>query len=201
VVKDSIPFRQVLQNKNLWLVTIILLLEDFFFYTWTGWAPTLMMLKGATADLAGLMASIISWVAIPTLLFMPRLSYKLGLRKPFLWGPSILLAFVAWGTIRANLFMGWPIMALVGVADLTRYVILLVLPIEMMRNEEVGRASGLLLSVGSIGGVIGPLIGGRILDLTGSLDLALLVLTGVSIASAGIAFRLPETGHKAKPIK
>ena len=196
--KGNILFRQVLQNKNLWLVTILLLLEDFFFYTWTGWAPTLMMMKGATPDQAGLIASITIWAGIPTVLFMPRLASKLGLRKPFLWGPSIVLALAAWGARHITLAMSWPLMALVGVADLTRYVIILALPIELMSPEEVGTASGLMLSVGSVGGIIGPLIGGHILDLTGSLDLSLLVLVGVSIAAVGIAFRLPETGPKAR---
>lgn len=199
--KSNIPFRQVLQNKNLWLVTILLLLEDFFFYTWTGWAPALMILKGATPSMAGLIASITIWVGIPTVLFMPRLAYKLGLRKPFLWGPSIVLAFAAWGAMHITLAMSWPLMALVGVADLTRYVIILALPIEMMPKEAVGAATGLLFSIGYIGGVIGPLIGGHIFDLTGSLNLSFLVLIGVSIAAVSIAFRLPETGPRAKPRK
>lgn len=199
--KSNIPFRQVLQNKNLWLVTILLLLEDFFFYTWTGWAPALMILKGATPSMAGLIASITIWVGIPTVLFMPRLAYKLGLRKPFLWGPSIVLAFAAWGAMHTTLAMSWPLMALVGVADLTRYVIILALPIEMMPKEAVGAATGLLFSIGYIGGVIGPLIGGHIFDLTGSLNLSFLVLIGVSIAAVSIAFRLPETGTKVRDKK
>ena len=199
--KSNIPFRQVLQNKNLWLVAILLLLEDFFFYTWTGWAPALMILKGATPSMAGLIASITIWVGIPTVLFMPRLAYKLGLRKPFLWGPSIVLAFAAWGAMHITLAMSWPLMALVGVADLTRYVIILALPIEMMPKEAVGAATGLLFSIGYIGGVIGPLIGGHIFDLTGSLNLSFLVLIGVSIAAVSIAFRLPETGTKVRDKK
>ena len=196
--RDNTLLRRVLRNKSLWLVTILFLLEDFFFLTWIGWAPALMMLKGATPSQAGLIASITIWVGIPTVLFMPQLAYKLGLRKPFLWGPSIVLALAAWGAMHITLAMSWPLMALVGVADLTRYVIILALPIELMSPEEVGTASGLMLSVGSVGGIIGPLIGGHILDLTGSLDLSLLVLIGVSIAAAGIAFRLPETGPKAR---
>jgi cyanate permease len=71
------------------------------------------------------------------------------------------------------------------------------LPIEMMPKEEVGTASGLVLAIGFTGGGIGPLIAGRILDLTGSLDLSFLVLAGLSIASAGIAFMIPETVPKA----
>jgi hypothetical protein len=48
-----------------------------------------------------------------------------------------------------------------------------------------------------MGGVIGAWVGGRILDLTGSLDIAMLILIGISAATAGIALRLPETGRKS----
>jgi len=193
------PFRQILRSKNLWLVSIFFLLHNFFFYTWAGWAPMLVRLKGATPDLAGLITSMTLWVGIPTVFLMPRLSYKLGLRKPFLWATSITLALAAWGAIHISLPMSWFLMTLIGVANTTRYVTILALPVEMMPREDVGVASGLVLSIGYIGGVIGALIGGRILDLTGSLDLSLLVLTGVSIAAVSIAFRLPETGPKARP--
>ena len=198
VSRGNISLRQISRNKNLWLVSILFLLNNFFFFTWIGWAPALMMLKGATPDLAGLISSITMWVGIPAVLLMPRLAYKLGLRKPFLWVPSIVLAFASWGAIHVSLRMSWLLMALVGVANNTRFVTIMALPVEMMSKEEVGTASGLVLSIGYIGGIIGPLIGGRILDLTGSLDLSLLILVGVSIAAAGIAFTLPETGPKAR---
>ena len=71
------------------------------------------------------------------------------------------------------------------------------LHVEMVPEEDVGTASGLILSIGHLGGVIGAWIGGRILDLTGSLDIAMLILVGISIATVGIALRLPETGRKA----
>jgi len=194
--RDKTPLLQVLRNKGLWMVAILLLLENFFFYNWSGWSPMLMMLKGATPELAGLITSITVWVGIPTVFLMPRLAYKLGLRKPFLWVPSIITAFLTWGAIQINLSMIWPLMVLVGVATTTRYTTLLALPVELSPEEEVGTASGLVLSLGYTGGIIGPLIGGRILDLTGSLDLSLLVLSGVSIAMVVMALRLPETGIK-----
>ena len=189
-------FLKVLRNKYLWLAAVILLLNEFSFLNWTGWAPALLMLKGATPDLAGLLTSIALWVGIPTVLLMPRLAYKLGLRKPFLWLPSIIIAIVAWGAIYIDLSLMWLPMVLVGVADSTRIVVLLALPVELMPEEEVGTASGLVLSFGYSGAIIGPLVGGRILDITGSLDPSLLVLSGVSIAMAVIAFKLPETGNK-----
>jgi len=193
---EKTPLRQILGNKNLWMVAIILLLENFFFYNWSGWSPMLMMLKGATPELAGLITSVITWVGIPTVFLMPRLAYKLDLRKPFLWVPSIVTAFLAWGAIHIDLSMVWLFMVLVGIATTTRYTTLLALPVELSPKEGAGTASGLVLSVGYAGGIIGPLVGGRILDITGSLDLSLLILSGVSIAMVALALRLPETGKK-----
>jgi CP family cyanate transporter-like MFS transporter len=187
---------QVLKNKSLWLVAALLVLENSFFFNWVGWAPALIMLKGGTPEIAGLLTSIVQWVGIPTVILMPRLAYKLGVRKPFIWLPSIITAIAAWGAIYTDLSLMWLNVLLVGIADSTRIVVLLALPVELMPGEKVGTASGLVLSIGYLGAIIGPLIGGRILDITGSLDLSLLVLSGVSIAIAAVTFMLPETGTK-----
>ena len=159
------------------------------------------MLKQATPEMAGLLSSVSLWVGIPTGLLMTRLAYKLGLRKPFLWIPAIVLAAAALGARTITLDMSWIIMVVVGIAGMTRYPTILALPVEMVPKEQVGAASGLVLSIGYVGGVIGPLIGGRILDITGSLSLSLVVLAGTSIAIIGIVLMLPETGSAKKRLR
>jgi len=198
VSRGNIPLRQTLQNKNLWLVAILLFLFVFFWNGWAAWTPRLMMMKGATENIAGLIVSICIWVGIPTALLIPRLSHRLGLRKPFLWIPFITLALAAWGAIYMSIPLSWPLMALVGIAFNIALPIILALPIEMVSKEEVGTATGLVLAVGNIGGIIGPLVGGRIFDLTGSLNPFFPVLVGISVAATIIAFRIPETGPKAR---
>jgi CP family cyanate transporter-like MFS transporter len=198
---DNIPFRRTLRDKNIWLVSALFFLSSVFFWTWSGWAPTLLMLKQATPEMAGLLTSVTLWVGIPTGLLMPRLAYKLGLRKPFLWIPAIALAAAALGARTITLDMSWIIMVVVGVALITQFPTILALPVEMVPKEQVGAASGLVLSVGFAGGVIGPLIGGRILDITDSLSLSLVVLAGVSVAMVGVAFMLPETGYAKKRLR
>jgi len=153
-----------------------------------------MVLKGASPDLAGIIASITIWAIIPTFLLMPRLSHRIGLRKPFIWIPSIALAIVSWAARYVTVSASWYLMAVAGVAAATRFTTLLTLPVEMMHQRQVGMASGMVLSVGFVGGVIGPLVGGRILDTTQTLDLSLMVLVGISVASALLASRIPETG-------
>jgi CP family cyanate transporter-like MFS transporter len=198
---DNIPFRRTLQNKNIWLVSVLFFLNAAFFYTWSGWTPTLLMLKQATPEMAGLLSSVTLWVGIPTGLLMTRLAYKLGLRKPFLWIPAIALAAAALGARTITLDMSWIIMVVVGVAIMAQFPTLLALPVELVPKEQVGAASGLVLSVGYAGGVIGPLIGGRIFDITDSLNLSLVVLAGISIAMVGAAFMLPETGSDKKRLR
>lgn len=194
----KIPLRQVLRNKVVWLIAILLLLHTFFTYAWYGWTPALLIFKGATPEFAGLLTSVTAWVGIPAFFLMPRISYKLRVRRPFLWVPAILLALVAWLAIYVDLPMIWLLMAVVGVAEATQFTTLMALPAEMMPKEEVGRASGLILSIGYIGAIIGPLICGRIWDLTGSLNISLLVLTAISIPAVAMPFWLEETGRKAK---
>ena len=88
-------FRLALLNRHLWLVAGLMFLHQFFMWNWTGWAPVMMILKGASPNLAGLIASITIWAVLPTFLLMPRLSHRIGLRKPFLWIPSIVLAIAS----------------------------------------------------------------------------------------------------------
>jgi len=195
---DSTPLLQVFRNKNLRLLSVFFLLYSIYIYTWFAWSPALLMLKGATPEMAGTIASITMWVGIPTVFLIPRLSRRLGMRKPFLWIPAIVMGVAAFGSIYINLPMSWALMALVGIADCTTLITVLVLPIDMVPEKEVGTASGMMLALGHAGALIGPWIGGHILDLTGSLDLSMLILAGVAIASAGIAYRLPETGTKAR---
>ena len=95
--------------------------------------------------------------------------------------------------------VGWGLMALFGIALSTRFVILMTLPVEMMPKEVVGVASGLVLCISYIGGVIGPLIGGYILDTTGSFDLALIVLTGMSVSIGILALKLQKSGPTTDP--
>ena len=115
--------------------------------------------------------------------------------------PCLILALAPLMAMNINVALGLPLMALVGMLDSTRTMAIRTLPIEIMPKEAVGTATGLIMTMGSTGGVIGPLVGGYLLDLTGDMKLMLYVLIGVSIASALIALRIPETGPRAKQAK
>lgn len=194
----GVSLYKVLRNQNIWLLAGLYLIICFFYNSWIGWSPALLILKGASPDLAGLMTSMTLWIGIPAALIIPRISDRTGLRKPFLWGGMITLAICAWAAMDVSILFSWPLMAVVGIALTSTIPIIFAIPVEMIHRDSVGTASGLVISIGMIGSSIGPLIGGRILDLTGNLDLSLILLVVISAVATGIAFRLPETGPKAR---
>jgi cyanate permease len=194
---DVIPTltASVFRNPNVWLAAALFFLHDFFFGTWAAWTPTMLQMKMATPEVAGLMASVTVWAGIPTVFLIPRLSYRLGVRKPFLWVTSIIAAVLAFVAIDINLHMSWLLMAVVGVVLETRFVTIMALPVELVPPRDVGKASGLMLSIGFLGGVVGSLFSGSLLDRVGHLNSMLITLIFISIGATVIALRLPETGN------
>lgn len=184
------------KDRNMWLIALLLFFNDVHFYTWSGWSPALFMRKGASPELAALIASFRGWVGLPIIFLMPWASYRVGLRKPFLWGSGIALALASWGALYISVPMGWPLMALVGIATSGTFSMILALPLELLPKETAGTASGIVLAIGYLGGLLGPWIAGYIVDITGSLDLALIMLLCTGLLWAVNGFLLPETGRR-----
>ena len=184
-------------NSTLWLVAVLLFIFNFTLFTWLGWTPQLMIAKGASPALAALMTSFISWLSLILNLVVPWVSDKIALRRLFIWPSCILLLLASLSAVYVPLPLGWAIAGAVGIAGGVGFPMLLVLPLELVPPEGIGRASGMVLSIGYIGGLVGPWTAGYILDITGSLNLNLIALTGLAAVGAYLALRLPETGIRA----
>jgi CP family cyanate transporter-like MFS transporter len=191
------PSSPLWKNRNMWMIALMLFFNNLHFYTWSGWAPALMMMKGASPDLAALIASFRAWVGLPMIFLIPWISYRVGVRKPFIWGSGLLLACASWSAIYLPAPLGWTLMAVVAICTGGTFPMILAFLLEMLPNQSVGKASGTVLSIGYIGGLGGPWLAGYIVDSTASLDLALVLLGGTAILWAWIGFSIPETGRKA----
>ncbi len=196
--RAGFPSYSLWKDRNMWFIALLLFFNNVHFYTWSGWSPALLMMKGASPDLAALMASSRGWIGFPVIFLMPWVSYRVGLRKPFQWGSALLLAFASWVALYIPVPLGWPLMLAVGIATSGTFSMILALPLELLPNEYAGMASGAVLSIGYLGGLLGPWFAGHIMDATGSLDIALLMLVGTAIAWAIVGFVIPETGRRAR---
>lgn len=187
----SVPFWR---TRGIWLVALMLLFNNVHFYIWAAWSPALLIMKGSPPDLAAVIGSVMGWISLPVVFLMPLVSYKVGLRKPFIWISALVLAFLSSSAIFASVPFFWPLMVLVGITTGGTFSMILALPVEMVPKERIGMASGMVLSIGYIGGLVGPWAAGYLVDLTGSYDSVLIVLSGTALLWAGATFLLPETG-------
>jgi cyanate permease len=194
---DRAALRVVLTNKDLWMVAVFFWLHNFALYTFVGWLPQYLISKGASTNLAGLIASVTFWVGLPSVILLSRLSTRLGVRKPFLWGSSILLVAVFYSSLFINIPSSWIIVSFAGIATTIRFSTVLALPVELVNPGLGGMASGLMMSVGYTGALVGPLVAGSILDRSGSYHWIILLLVFVSVITAAFTILLPETGRKA----
>jgi CP family cyanate transporter-like MFS transporter len=188
------PSYRIWTNGALWMVTISFFIVNYVTFAWVGWAPQLMIAKGAPPALAALMTSVMPWVSIPLTFIVPWASDRFGPRKLFLWPSFALFALALFSAIYAPLPVGWAIMVASGLAAGIQLPIILSLLPDLVPAEGIGRASGMVMSIGYIGGLAGPWLGGYILDITGTLDLNLIVLASLSAVGIYLAFRLPVTG-------
>lgn len=192
----SRPSTSVWKNRNVWLIGLMVFCNNVIYYTWAGWTPALLMLKGASPYLAALITSVRSWAGIPVVFLVPWAAYKIGLRRPVLLVCTITTALASLSAIYIPVPLFWGLMVILTLQG-GAFSIIFALPVEMVPEESVGAASGMVLSIGYIGALVGPWVAGRVLDVTGSLNLALIMLIIVSVAWTYIVFSIPETGPRA----
>lgn len=197
-VRDRDFRPRMLRDRNLWLAALLMVSNAMHFYVWVTWTPALMMLKGTTAEVASALTSIRGWAALPSTFLVPLLSYKIGLRKPFLWGSGLLLAFISLWAINMSAAWGWLLMVLVGILGSGSFAMILALPVELSGRNSIGSASGMMLSIGYVGGLIAPWLAGYLFDVSGTLDWALVGLAVISLGWALIGALIPETGTKSR---
>lgn len=196
--RGDMPLK-VLKDRNLWLASLLMFANCLHFYLWVSWAPSLMVLKGATPEVASAIASMRGWFGMLGMFLVPLFSYRIGLRKPFLWGSGLLLGCAALWAIVMPLAWGWVLMSAVGFVISGSFAMKLALPSELSRGGAIGSASGMILSIGYLGGLIAPWLAGYLFDLSNSLNLPLMGLFVIGLAWGFIGTLLPETGRRASP--
>lgn len=196
----GVPFREalsaVLRSRHMWilmLTTLFLLAPQIGLL---GFLPSMLVLRGMGETTAGLVTSLISWFMIPSSFVVPMISDRVGLRKPFIWGTSILASFALYA---AGTTMGLPLWISVIVYGFLiggMAPIVLAMPVELMGPLYAATAGGFMLVGGYIGALIGPLLAGYLSEATGSFTSAVMLCAALTGMEAVCGFVLKETGRK-----
>lgn len=190
-------FGAVIKNKNIWIVAIFFAFAaNVTFYIITGWFPAFFIEKGLSEASSGILTSVVTLAGLPAVFLIPFASDRVGLRKPFLW-ISCLIATVAFiGIIYTSFILDFVLMSILGITLTATYVMSLFLPLELVDPAYAGTASGIVISIGYIGGALGPLIAGYLKDSTGTLIPSIIMLAVLMVISMVLVLFVPETGCK-----
>jgi len=74
----------------------------------------------------------------------------------------------------------------------------MIIPVEIEKigTENTATAIGIIFMIGNTGGFIGPVISGKLMDVTGSHWAGFIFMAAALIAAAGSIVPLRETGRK-----
>lgn len=187
-------YGEVLRSPSLWVLAFLFAAANASYFFLVDAYPEFLFRAGLSREAASAQLSLLIAVGIPAIFLAPVLSDRLGRRRPFVWGPHLLLALLLFLLPRLPLGAVWAVSVLLGLAEMAIFALALLLPVDLFPPERVGRASGVVVSVAYVGAVLGPLGNGLLVDLTGSLGIALAAFATLSLVAAGVTLLLPEAG-------
>lgn len=191
-------FKKVFRVKDIWLLSIFYGLHMVGMMAVITFLPISLQERGV--ERAGELASIMMGMAVIFNILGGIISDKFGIRKPLLILGTIISGLCVF---TFSVLSGIPIiiaLVIAGAGIGTLVPILFTLPIEI---KEIGpglaaTAVGLLLMVGNTGGFFGPLISGKLMDITGSYIASFIFMGAVLIVAAVFAIPIKDTVRKEK---
>ncbi|MFQ5762810.1 MAG: CynX/NimT family MFS transporter [Candidatus Bathyarchaeia archaeon] len=187
--------RRVLKDRCIWFATVLLFVENFTFYALTGFLPTYAVARDISPTIGSFMTSAYVVSGIPAIALVPMISDRLRRRKPFFIYSTVSASFAFFFFIAASETQLWTLMAILGVAANVLYILALTVPADVVETRILGFATGLILSVGYSGGLLGPWIFGYIVDFTNSFALGFYLLTAVMLGGVAASLTLTETAR------
>ena len=180
----------LLRHRAVQLMLVFALGMFFYNHSLNGWLPTVIEDQGFSSSVAGYLAGSVTALGIFGALFGPRAiptSSRIA---------AMAVIFAAFGvaTILLNVdgrpatFIGLTVIGFSkGLAVPVALLVMMQLPGVTQRN--MGAAGGLFFTAGEAGGVAGPILFGVLSDIGGS-TAGLILLTGVTLATAALALLL-----------
>ena len=184
-------FIRLLKVPNVRIIILAGLLVLFIDHGFTQWLPKMLENKGISSQAAGFTASIPLIAAIPAVLLVPRLAVRFP-RGRFLasWAILVIVALVTTATTSSRLLIAGLILYGFSVPTLLPMLMLTLMNEPEVGAERMGLAGGLFFTIAEIGGFIGPLLMGVMVDATGAFLAGVLVLAGAGLIFSSLMLLL-----------
>ena len=192
-------FLKLIRVKN---VRILLLSGLFSFainHGFTNWLPKILENKGLSPTMAGFAASIPLLAGIPALLIIPRYVPP-HYRDRFIAWMAILVALSPWPVAYYDGVFVYLGLALYGASVCTLFPLfsLILMDTPEVGSRYMGSAGGIFFSISEIGGFMGPLAVGALVDWVGSFHASVYFVGVLSLLIFALTFLLDVRGTFAE---
>jgi cyanate permease len=188
--------RRVITHTGLLLLVIVGTMRLFISHGLSNWLPAILESRGVTPAVAATVTSGFILIRILGIVSIPALSDRFSSRRrPIivcgLAGALGMLGLVGlhtvWGLAVSLVLVGTFVIG--GLSPLIRSI-----PIELsgIGPRLTAVATGLIFTVGEVGGFMGPFLIGALRDLTGSFTPALLTLAAAGLITAIAGYLMEE---------
>jgi len=169
---------RMLREKRVLTIAVMGFSLSFASYGFMRWLPKFLELSGMSLADAGFFSSIPGWFTMIGSITIPGLA-KTGSRKPLVFTILLVQGICIFTTAILN---GLPLIAsliLYGISSGPTAPLLIVILMDMPQvgAKYMGAATGIFFSLIGLGGFIGPLMVGLLVDLAGTILPGITVLT------------------------
>jgi cyanate permease len=192
----------VLKQKTTLLLGLSTMGPFLVFMAISSWLPTYYNeVFGMTLSRASFITVLFTFFGIPAALVGGFLPIRIGLRKPFLVVPGVLIGFAALGTFLVNnLAVIYISIAVFGFCVVVFQPVLITLTMELpgMTPQRAAIVIAMTWAIGNFAGFFGPMIVGFLADATDSYLPGLITCSVLSLSLLAAGLLLPETGPRRK---
>ena len=195
--------RRVVTHRTLLLVVVVGTMRLFVTHGLSNWLATILQTRGMAPALAGTLTGGFVLVRVVGIVAVPALSDRYATRRvPIvvcgLAGAvgiaGLAVATGVWALSASLVLVG--VFAIGGLAPLVRAI-----PIELdgIGPDLTAVATGLIFTVGEVGGFLGPFSIGVVYDRAGTFEPALGVLAAASLVVAVVGYVMDEPSGSPEP--
>jgi len=150
---------------------------------------------GISATVAATILGAIGGFSVVSRLGMGLVSDRTGYKSAFITGLCFLATALIWVQYAQTVWMFYIFAALYGIAHGATYTVFTPLLAELFGLGSIGAIVGVLVFMGTLGGSIGPILAGRIFDITDSYQLAFLLCLVLTIIALILMSLLRPTSN------
>ncbi len=174
-------FKGLISVRNVWIILLMGLLTFAAGHGFGNWLPRILEGSGLSPSMAGIAASLPTWVGIPTIIIVPRLvpPHFRGRFIAIAAAVCTVLLLLVTQVTDASLII---VLIFYGMATccIFPFLVLILMELPEVESRYVGSAGGMFFCVAEIGTFAGPFLMGAVTDLSGGFTAGIIMLAGFS---------------------